>query len=42
MSIQLTKARLSDSSLIEAMLNPYLRELSSYREVSVGAIDSAV
>ena len=41
MSIRLAEARRSDARLIESMLDEYLRELSSHREVRVGATGSA-
>ncbi len=41
MSIQLTEAAQSDAGLLRAMLDRYLRELGSHREVPVGATDAA-
>ena len=41
MSIQLAEVRQSDAWLVEPMLDDYLRELSSHREVPVGPTDSA-
>jgi predicted acetyltransferase len=41
MSIQLAEARQSDACVIQPMLDDYLWELSSHREVPIGATESA-
>jgi len=40
MSIGLAEVRQADACLVESMLNDYLRELSTHRQVPVGAIDA--